>query len=213
MGLQGVIRWFLPREERFYDLMEHQAVLIHEAARVLERFKPGEAKAGELLPIIEEYEHKADALLHQMEEDLAQTFVTPLDREDIHRLSSRLDDIMDLIKATAQTYVLYNVREPSAAMTKQMDFLVQATQLLGEIVPDLRKHAYARIIEANRKIFQVEKEADAVFRSAVRELFHNPTMDAKDLLREKEVLEDLEQALNKCEAAADVLSNLAVKHG
>lgn len=213
MSLQSIIRWLIPREDRFYRLMESQAACAHDAAMALARFVPGSAGADAVLVEVDDYEHQGDKLFHDLEEALAQTFVTPIDREDIHRLSSGLDDILDLTKATAQTYVLYGIQTPSPAMIRQMELLTEATRLLRDMLPFLAKHAYADVIKASREIFQVEKEADSVFRKAVGELFHDPNIDAKELLRAKEVLEDLEQAINRCESAADVLSNLAVKHG
>lgn len=212
MALQSLIRFLIPREDRFYTLLEQHAICAHEAACALSGLAPG-ANAEAVFEKVDEYEHQGDKLFHDLEEALAQTFVTPIDREDIHRLASRLDDILDLTKLTAQTYVLYGIKEPTPAMTRQMELLCEATRLLRDTLPSLRKHAYNDVIKANRAIFQIEKDGDGVFRKAVGALFHDNAIDAKELLRAKEVLEDLEQAINHCEHAADVLSNVAVKHG
>lgn len=213
MGIQDIIRWILPREDRFYQIIERQAVMLNEASTILAQFTSGGPSPEDLLEKVGTIEHQGDELFHQLENALAQTFVTPIDREDIHRLSSRLDDVLDLAKTTAQTYVLYGVVNPSPPMTRQMELLVCATSTLKDVMPALRRHAYPEIIQASRAIFQFEKEGDSIFRAAVGALFQDPRIDAKELLREKDILEDLEAALNRCENVADVLSNLAVKHG
>jgi uncharacterized protein Yka (UPF0111/DUF47 family) len=98
-------------------------------------------------------------------------------------------------------------------MSALIDKLVACTTVLKETLPNLRKHAYSQLIDSSRELRRVEKEADVVYRDAVRVLFSDDKVDAKVLLREKEVLEDLEKAIDRCEYVADTLANLAVKHG
>src|SRR4051794_18871413 len=96
MGLASVVRWLLPREDHFYDFLEGQAVVAHEAAVAIIPFREGRP-AAEVRIAVQELEHKGDKIFHDLEEALAKTFVTPIDREDIQKLSSELDDISDLI--------------------------------------------------------------------------------------------------------------------
>jgi uncharacterized protein Yka (UPF0111/DUF47 family) len=98
-------------------------------------------------------------------------------------------------------------------MVKLIDKLVACTVVLKDTLPNLRKHAYSELITASRALRQLEKEADVVYREAVRGLFSDEKVDAKVLLREKQVLEDLEKAIDRCEYVADTLANLAVKNG
>ncbi len=163
MGVQDIVRWLLPREDVFYGLIERQGVLLDEAATALARLAHGAAPA-QVHEAVKEIEHRADALVHEIEEQLAAVFVTPIDREDIQ-------------------------------------------------LPALRRHQYARLIAAGRVIKQHEKDGDRIFRTAVSQLFHDPAIDAKELLREKEVLEDLELAIDRCETVSERLKHLAVKHG
>ena len=109
--------------------------------------------------------------------------------------------------------MLFGVPEPTPPMAELMAILVKMAEVFRAELPALRRHEYARLIAASRVIKDLEKDADRVFRNAVGELFHNPSIDAKVLLREKEVLEDLENAIDQCETVADTLANLAVKHG
>jgi uncharacterized protein len=212
MSLQDLVRWLVPREDHFYDFLEGQAVVAHEAAIALRRFKEG-ANPTEVRDAVQELEHKGDKIFHQMEEALAKTFVTPIDREDLYRMSSELDDILDLANGAIRAATLYGVNTSTETMNKLMDLLVQCTELVKETTPLLRKNRYAQITEAVRTLRKLEKEADAVFRNGISALFHDEKIDAKQLLREKQVLEDLENAVDACERVGDTLANLAVKHG
>ena len=212
MSLQDVIRWLLPREDVFYGLIERQSEILEEAARALAQFANG-VPAEQIRETVQELEHKADAIVYEIEEQLAKVFVTPIDREDIQLLAASIDDIVDLINLTARTFVLFGVPQPTPPMVELMGILVKMAEHLKAELPALRKHDYGRLIAAGRVIRDHEKIADRVFRNAVGELFHDPNIDAKVLLRDKEVLEDLESAIDRCETVAERLKNLAVKHG
>ncbi|WP_346674035.1 DUF47 family protein [Nannocystis sp. SCPEA4] len=212
MALQDVIRWLLPREDVFYGLIERQSELCEQAARALADFARG-VPAEKVRETVQELEHQADAIVYEIEDQLERVFVTPIDREDIQLLAASIDDIVDLINLTARTFELYAVPSPSPPMVELMNILVTMTELLKAELPALRRHEYAKLIAVGRVIKTHEKEGDRVFRNAVGELFHDPAIDAKVLLRDKEVLEDLEKAIDKCETVAERLKNLAVKHG
>ena len=213
MGLQGLVRWLLPKEEHFYDFLERQAVAAHDGASALSAFNKEGASVDAVAKSVQVVEHQGDAIVHELEEALAKTFVTPIDREDLQKLSSQLDDILDLTNGAARGSVLFGVVRPTVAMTTLIDKLVACTAVLKDTLPNLRKHAYSELITASRTLRQLEKEADVVYREAVRGLFSDEKVDAKMLLREKQVLEDLEKAIDRCEYVADTLANLAVKHG
>jgi uncharacterized protein Yka (UPF0111/DUF47 family) len=211
MGFQSVVRWLLPHEDHFYDFLERQAQVAHETAVAFEAFKTGDATA--VSNAVQELEHKGDAIVHEMEEALAKTFVTPIDREDLQKLSSDLDDIIDRTNGAVRSCALFGVDHPTPAMSSLMDTLVECTRILRDGMPDLRRHAYSELIATSRKLRTLEKKADGVFRAELSELFHDDKIDAKRLFREKEVLEDLEKAIDHCEQVADTLTNLSVKHG
>ncbi|HEY0138949.1 MAG TPA: DUF47 family protein [Nannocystis sp.] len=212
MGLQDLIRWILPREDVFYGLIERQSEKLDEAAKALAQFTRG-VPAEQIREQVQDIEHQADAIVYEIEEQFARVFVTPIDREDLQLLAASLDDVVDLINLTARTFVLFGVPEPTPPMTELMLILVKMGEVFRAELPALRKHDYAALIAAGRVIKEHEKEADRVFRNALGQLFHDPNIDAKVLLRDKEVLEDLERAIDKCETVAERLKNLAVKHG
>jgi uncharacterized protein len=213
VGLQSMIRVLLPREDQFFDLMERQAKVLHEGAVALSRFDGVKVTADDVQKHVQEVEHKGDALLFEIEEALAKTFVTPIDREDIQALSTKLDDILDIVNLTARSFKLYAVPKPSTEMRAMMDILVKATSHIETALPALRKNSFDGIRACIHDVRALEKEGDTVFRDAVAKLFRDDAVDAKSLLRDKEVLEDLESAIDACEDLTDMLHHLAVKHG
>ena len=137
--------------------------------------------------------------------------MTPIDREDLQRLSKRCDDILDLTNAASRACVIFAVEEPTPAMRLLITTLAKSAQLVNEAVPKLRLHAYPEAIRICAQVSVSEKSGDAVYRDALSKLFHDPTVDAKTILREREVLDDLEKAINRCEQVADIITTIAVK--
>jgi predicted phosphate transport protein (TIGR00153 family) len=211
MGLEAILRFFVPKADHFYTFLERQAVVAHDGALALATFIEGNGAA--VCEAVQALEHQGDKIVHEMEEALARTFVTPIDREDLHSLSTTIDDILDLTNGAARACALFGVDRPSPAMTKLMAVLVRSTDVLKAAMPKLRNHAYAEIMDEVKAIKTLEKEGDQVYRHAVSALFRDEAVDAKALLREKGVLEDLENAIDSCEDAAELLINLSVKHG
>lgn len=212
MSLQDVVRWFLPREDHFFTFLERQASSARRGAEAFAKFVPGVEIEG-VQKEVQTLEHEGDKASHELEEALQKTFVTPIDREDLQRLSAELDDILDLTNNAARACALFGVHSPTPPMVELMGILVAATTDLEGAVPLLRKHEYATIIQACRGVRQHEKKADGVYRQALSALFRDDAKSAKDLLREKEVLDHLEAAIDHCEQVAHSLTNLAVKHG
>jgi uncharacterized protein Yka (UPF0111/DUF47 family) len=212
MGLQDMVRWLLPREEVFYRLLESLATKVAESAKELAKLSDGVPPA-DVYEAIRAIEKEADKLVFEAEEQFAKVFVTPIDREDLQALIVSIDDIVDLIHLTSRAFVLYGVPKPTAAMSEQMRLLVVLGGVLQAEMPALALHDYERLIAAGRTIREHEKAGDKVFREAVAALFHDPEINAKVLIRDKEVLEDLENAIDKFEFVAERLKNLAVKNG
>lgn len=213
MGIQSVIRFLLPKEEHFFDYVEQAAVCTHTAALALAAFKEPSATAEGVRLKVQEAEHAGDKLVHEMEEALAKTFVTPIDREDLQRLSQEVDTIIDLTNAAARACAWFGVTHPSEPMVKLMGKLVECTEVLKEAMPALRRHEYSRLVETGRTLRAKEKEADTVYRDAISTIFRAEPFDARAMFREKQVLDDLENAVDHCERVGHLLVNLAVKHG
>ena len=121
--------------------------------------------------------------------------------------------LIDLANLTARALCLFNIDKPTDSMKQMMTKLVAVTEIIKGAVPMLRKKRFADLLEAGRKVRQVEKEADLIYRSAITGLFVAEEIDFRELLKQKEALDDLERAVDDCDDVADLLSNLAVKHG
>ena len=211
MAFQSLIRFLLPKEEHWYDMLEELGRLGHEAATALFLFK--EKPAGEVQAAVQAIEHKADDVVRRMEDALARTFVTPIDREDLHRLTSELDDIIDLMNLSARVFSLYHLDKPTPPMVEIMEKLEKATGMIATAVPHLRKHEFEQLIDGGRKVRAIEKEADGIYRHAISALFSETHTDFRETWKQKEALDHLETAVDHCDNVADLLANLAVKHG
>jgi uncharacterized protein len=199
----------IPREERFFDDFVALAEQIRKGALVLDEMlapvKPIWDKADE----IKEIEHTCDHITHQVIQRLHRTFVTPLDREDIHTLARTLDDVMDAIDASASVVRLYQIevvrpdaRELARLVSISAEQVVIAMKALG-------KHTgiSALAVEINR----LENEADRVHQNALRRLFEEER-DPIVIIKWKEILDFLEAATDRCEDVANVLEGVVVKH-
>ncbi len=209
--LNAFLRLVRPRADHFYSFLEQQAQLAHDGAKALAEITVDDADLVRVRDRIQELEHQGDTQVHGMLDALSATFVTPIDREDLQRLSKRIDDILDLTNATSKACVTFAVERPTTAMRLLIAKLVESTNLLNQAVPKLRTHAYPEAIRICARVAISEKDGDVVYRDAISKMFHDPAIDAKTILREREVLDDLEKAINRCEQVADLITTVAVK--
>lgn len=210
MGLQSVIKWFLPKEDKFYAILENQGKLTHETAIALAEF--GNVNNVTVSEDVQELEHQGDALVTLLEEELAKTFVTPIDREDIHNLSIEIDDVIDFCNQAARAAVLFQVTAPTIAMVQLAEILVECTHQLSEVMPALRKADFSEFHKFKLSVKALEKDADKVYRAEISSLVTNVT-NFQVFFSQKEVLDKLENAVDRCEDISQLLVNLAVKHG
>ena len=175
MALQDLIRFLLPREDHWYDMLEELARLGHEASKALSSFR--DSPASKVRESVQAIEHKADDVVRKMEDALARTFVTPLDREDLHRLTSELDDIVDLCNLSARAFNLYHVERPTAPMVQLMEKLEACTALIASAVLCLRKHDYQDLLESGRRCASSRRKPTASTDRPSRRssLIHTPT--------------------------------------
>jgi predicted phosphate transport protein (TIGR00153 family) len=200
---------FIPRNENFYDLFEKAAANMAEAARMLLKmitdFSDPEAQHAE----IRQREHEGDEMTHQIMHALNTTFVTPFDREDIHRLASGLDDILDGIEAVADLLVLHRIEEPLPEMRQQADVLARAADQCYQAMAGLK--SFAGLDRFWVEINRLENEGDRVYRKTVARLFSGD-YKAMDVLKWKDLVDQLEAAIDGCEDVANTLESIVVKH-
>jgi uncharacterized protein len=199
----------IPREEKFYDDFTALAEQIRIGARLLDQMLAPEKPIWDKADEIKEIEHKCDFLTHEVIQRLNRTFVTPLDREDIHTLARTLDDVMDAIDASATIVRLYHIDSvrPGARELARI-IMDSAEQVLGAVKAlEGRRGVAECAVEINR----LENEADRAHQAAVRALFQEER-DAIEIIKWKEILDFLEQATDRCEDVANVLEGVVVKH-
>jgi predicted phosphate transport protein (TIGR00153 family) len=198
----------IPREESFYELFVQQAEILSQGARLLQEivvdFDDVEAEADRLHDI----EHEADEVTHEVMRRLNTTFVTPLDREDIHELASSLDDVMDHMDAAAELLVLHKIDKPLPEMQAQANLLVRACATSLEAMRTLP--AFDRLESYGVEINRLENEGDRIYRRAIADLFGGG-FDAMDVLKWKDIIDELEAAMDEIEDVANTLEGIALK--
>lgn len=200
----------IPREERFFSDFVRLADQLRVGARLIEEMLSGDTPVWDKANEIKEVEHRCDFLTHEIMQRLNRTFVTPLDREDIHALARSLDDVMDAIDAAAAVIRLYKVdqvRFGARELTRIISASAHQVRLAVEAL-ELKDGIAERLVEIHR----LENEADRVLQDAISRLF-DEERDPIQIIKWKDVLDFLEQATDRCEDAANVLEGVVVKHG
>jgi predicted phosphate transport protein (TIGR00153 family) len=205
------VRWFLPKNADFNSLFDQASAnilkgvcLFRDSVKDLNGLRGNVEKLKEL-------EHEGDRLTHKTLDTLNTTFITPFDREDIHALATRLDDILDSVDAAAQRMIVFGIDAVPPRFVKLADLLVESTREVQKAVqalPDRKKRdvALTSCVEINR----LENEADVIHREALGELFAN-SHDAVAVIKLKDLFAFVEEATDRCEDVADVIQTIILK--
>ena len=204
--------WFMPREENFFELFERAAanadVAAGELLDLLEKFDDVKARSKR----IKDIEHAGDKITHDTIERLNRTFITPMDREDIHELICRVDDIVDLIDTASHRIILYKIEKPTEASIELTRCLKHATGVIVEVMPLLRDMKNSRAISEKCIAIQTqENEADRVMHHAIAALFE-ARPDPIEVIKWKDIYEEIESATDRCEDVANVLDSIVLKN-
>jgi predicted phosphate transport protein (TIGR00153 family) len=200
-----------PSEEKFLPQFSRAAEILVEAARALD------ALAGDFHDLeikvqrIKHLEHEGDEVTHQTFAALGRTWITPIDREDIHTLASSLDDVLDDIDAASARLVMFRIEAPTPEMKSATELILQsalAIQRAVQLLGDMKNSP--RIMESCIEVKRLESEADALNRIALQRLFEGEK-DPIRLLKWKEIYETLEMATDRCEDVANVLEQIVLK--
>ena len=199
----------IPKEVRFFEYFEQQAQHMIEAGQLLDdlvrEFSDARAKAH----LIKEIEHKGDMVTHEIVRRLNTTFITPIDREDIHALATRMDDVLDFIEAAAERLVVYRVKEPTSGCRAMAKVIVEITEATARVIRCLRNmdpgfHEHA--VEVNR----LENTADTLLRDSLAALFDEQS-DPIEVIKWKEIYETMESVTDRCEDVANVIEGIILK--
>jgi len=202
----------IPREGKFFLLFEQMAKIIVMAAQELKKLVDTWEDVEKNVAVINEIEHEGDTTTHQIMFQLNRTFVTPFDREDIAMLANALDDVIDLIHAAADTMLLYKVNPPGQRAKELADIVLQIANEVQRAIPLLRQRGdLQKVLSFCVEINRLENVADKIFRAALTELFDDTTNIA-EVIKWREIYQQMESATDKCEDVANVLEGVALKH-
>jgi predicted phosphate transport protein (TIGR00153 family) len=201
---------FLPRQGHFFEDFIKLSGELRKGAHALQAMIAESQPDMQKADVIKDIEHICDRLTHDIVVQLNRTFVTPLDREDIHALASSLDDVMDAIDAAAAVIRLYKIQQVRADARRLVDIVCDAVDLVAEGMAALERRE--GVLELAARISQLEHESDRVLQDAIVGLF-DQERDPIAVIKWKEIYDFLEAAMDRCEDVANVLESVMVKHG
>ncbi len=199
----------VPKDREFFALFEAAATNLQRSAELLEEMLRHWPDRAELAHDILECEQEGDRITHNLILRLNESFVTPIDREDIYALAGALDDVVDHIEEAADFLGLYKIEAPMVQAQRQAEILVAATGQIAEAMPKLR--SFKDISREVHEINRLENDGDRVVREATASLFDNG-VDPMFVIRWKDVFGGLEAALDACEHVANALESIVIKN-
>ncbi|MCX5975711.1 MAG: DUF47 family protein [Coprothermobacterota bacterium] len=199
-----------PRDTKFFDLFSATMTKAVRAVELLLDLMVDFTSVVEKSRRIKEIEHECDTLSHEVNRLVNQSFVTPIDREDIYALAASMDDVVDFTEAVADSVVLYSLHQPNAAMIAMTETLLRTVKVLKQAV-DLLPH-YQKLAPYWIEVHSLENEGDDTYRKAIALLFADSKGNPLEILKLKEIYDMLEEALDKCEDVADVIQNIVIKN-
>jgi len=200
----------LPREEEFFDLFVEVAKRNQEAAgKLRELFEAPPERRTPIVEAIKRLEHECDQVTHEVVNRLDRTFITPLDREDIHQLASDLDDVIDTIDGTARRAQIFHLGVSPQGVRRLTEVIVRMTEVLKEAVGRLKKGD--DVIKYCVQAKSLEEEGDVIYHEAMGQLFEKET-NAIELVKWKEIYDNLERTLDEAEDVANVVESITLKH-
>lgn len=206
-----MLRKFLPKEVDFFSMFEKAALNVNKAAILLVEMMEDMSLAGIKTKEIYEAEQEGDMLTHEVMRSLNKTFLTPMDREDIHALVNCLDDVLDLIWASSDRAMLFKLTDPLPEAVELAQILKETTEFITKAIGSLKNKKYSYIQEYCIEINSLENRGDKIYREALVKLFDN-IQDPILVIKWKDLFEHLEEANDTCEDVADILEGIVLKH-
>ena len=200
---------FLPKDEGFFGLFDQLSARLTTSAAFLRELFQHPERLDELVTKVKEEEHAADTITYDIMQRIDRSFVTPLDREDIHLLANRLDNVVDLMDGTARRATMFHITERRAPAIEMMDVLVETCAVLALGVKEIRNPQ--AVHKAARQVKALEEKADALYAKAISDLFAGKP-DALEVIKWKEIYDNLEHAVDECEDVANVLESISLKN-
>jgi hypothetical protein len=199
----------IPRDDQFFELFDQLAAHLATTAQMLDSLFGDVEHASQHVRAIKDVEHKADLLTAALNQRIDKSFITPIDREDIHMLASRLDDVIDLLDGTSRRFEMLHITTTTPAAKRLVGVLLRAANEIKEAVADMRK---PQIVNQHVGLIKrLEEEGDAIYHDAVGALFSG-TPDPIEVIKWKEMYDTLEHAIDSCMGVAQVLQSISLKN-
>ncbi len=214
MGLESIMKLFMPKDKVFYSLFEEVADNVSKMGKTLKEVvsEPDYDKRAAVIAKVEDLEHMNDDLTHKIFTELGRNFITPFDREDIHYLATALDDICDYTFATAKKINFYKINPNDPGIQKMAEMIEQGCDQIANAVKELRNMKNMRkITDALVKVNSIENQADDIFDLSIDRLFETEP-DAKEVIKKREIYQVMEIVTDKCEDAANVIESIIIKY-
>ena len=209
---RGWLSWVRANDKTIIDVLETQGANLVKATSSLFELVTNYEMVAERNSKIKDLEHEGDKIVHKLYTILALTFVTPLDREDISRLASSIDEVLNYTDGTADRFVLFKIQQPTSYMIELAKILLSASQEIYVLMTRIKKLKNANeLVEHCRIIKRYEHEGDKIYRTAIAELFE--TDNAIEIIKLKEIYETFEGSLDQCQEVADIVEDIALKYG
>ena len=200
----------IPRDEKFFDMFAELAKRLTAAAQLVSQLIAEPHRRTELVSAVKAVEHEADNLTRDIISRINTSFVTPIDREDIHLLASRLDNVIDLLDGAARRIEMFRITGTTDHAKRLANVLTRAAVHIEEAVASIKKPKI--VAERTKEIKLLEEEGDGIYHEAVGLLFDG-AQDAIHIMKWKEMYDRLESAIDECEDVANVLESISIKHG
>jgi hypothetical protein len=206
----GFKEWIIPQDKVFFNLLEEQAKLVLDAAELFKEMISNHEISEKNIKKMKEIEHQGDELVHQMFHKLNKTFITPIDHEDISKLTSTYDDILDYIDAVAGKIYLFKLKKPDGVIKDFADIIVKLVKEVNNALKQIRKIKQEEIEKKFKEVHKLENEADDLCDNAIAKLVQEK--DAIRILIMKDIYEFLESITDKCEDVCLVIQDIVMKN-
>ncbi len=213
-NMERIIQWFIPKEDKFFDMLKEQSNNVLDAAMELQKLVLAYHKLSinqkkKFADKIRQFENKGDDIAHKLLKELDTTFITPLDKEDIHRLTGLLDDIIDFIDDITESFVMFNITKVDPFIKSLVHILVNSVVEVDRAILNFKK--LKNMDEIYIKINNLENESDRVYYNAMSSLFRNGK-DPIDIIKYKDIYKLFEDTIDRCEDVTYVIGSIVVKH-
>jgi uncharacterized protein len=215
MKLDSVIKWFMPKEERFHVLLDRDTENLLKAARLFAEIAHGRDLEERRVKTVElkALEHEGDQITRQIFEALNSTFITPLDREDIRMLASDLDDILDHLESAAQYLTLFELADSPDGLRRFSEILVEMATEVERTLALIWDLGNVRVIqEGIVRVSELENQGDSLYATVIADLFRKDSRNPVEIMKWKEIYDGLEEACDACKDFTHIVGNVVIKN-